>query len=113
MKSTEQIQNEIDELRVQIGAAKTDRQNKKISDKIAELKGLKLYIESKPSETFIKSEIERIEKSIERVIDPENFKIWRRSQDHSDQAKLKTQYNKELGLSTLKSQLKTLNYLLQ
>lgn len=112
MITTETIQKEIDDLRTSITKGITDRQLKKKRERVDELKNLKLYIESNPSEGFIKSEIDRIEKSIERINDFENFKIWRLSQDHSDQKKLKTQYNKELGLPTLKAQLKTLNYLL-
>ena len=112
MKTPEQVKKEIEELILQKKDAKTYRALKKINNKIEDLKTIVLYLETNPSEEFIKSEKARLEKQVDAIED--NFQKWLNSgssRRHSEKP-LKVYY-KEMKLEEVTKRLKTINYLLE
>jgi predicted nuclease with TOPRIM domain len=68
----------------------------------------KNYLETKPTEDFLLQEKERIKKRISLL--EEWFPAYKGIS--TDQRKWRAEYNKETGVGTLKTQLKTINFLL-
>jgi hypothetical protein len=80
-----------------------------------EYENLKLcekYLETKPTEEFVKSEIERISGKINFILDSNNFKQWFNCHpEYRNDKNPQTIYRSEMGLGKFRRQLKTLNYI--
>lgn len=92
--------------------SKLANQITRLENKIDYYNSVRRYLESKPSEESLRSEVSRIKKTLERLDDkyeywcnnvrPKNldFKSWRST------------YNKDTGYTKLKTQLKTLEFII-
>lgn len=71
-----------------------------------------MYLETKPNEIFLEQEKERISNLI--ISKESQFKNWSASvcPDNIEPKNRRQLFNRELGLTHLKNQLKTINYLL-
>jgi hypothetical protein len=113
MKTTSLIMQEIEQNK------KLMRENliaKRIYNKLAkknsELNTFLLYLETSPSEIFLKQEKDRLIKLIEAK--EMNYAYWSATvcPDDVDVKKRRQLFNKEVGITKLKNQLQSITYLL-
>lgn len=88
------------------------REYSKLARETEELQNIKRYLEYSPSEESLiatKERLEKISKSLE-----EQFDTWLKhvKPPEIEQKNARSFFNKEVGLTTLKRQLKTLNLIL-
>ena len=70
------------------------------------------YLETNPSEEFVKSDIERVVGRINFILNSDNFKQWMNCHpEYRSEKNPETIYRSEMGLGKFRSQLRTLNYL--
>jgi len=100
MKKVEDIDREIKHL-IEYSAPYTQRERTKINDRIRELRQLKSYLETEPSEEFIKKELEDLK---------EKLRIREASKDLSSLPK--HEYEKLMSYKSIKDRIQTLTYLL-
>ena len=72
-----------------------------------------MYLETNPKEEFLKSEKNRISKIISAKEIQYDYWSSNVCPDVIDVKKRRSIYNEELGLTSLKHQLKTISYILQ
>jgi len=122
MKTIKEVEKEIAQINLEL----TNDSKKYFSDKgkftpnkigklmkrIEFLNGLALYLKSNPSEDYLKSELDRINKSIKNA--NSGYSYWEKynAPKDVDPKKYKTLYASTVGLGKLKKQLKTIDYLL-
>ena len=68
------------------------------------------YIETKPRQEFIQSEIDRINNKLKLI--EANFEHWTPSTKQANSTSLKRAYESEMEVPKYKAQLKTLNFIL-
>lgn len=115
MKTVKQIEKEIvrakTELSANLSVLKT-RDFNRIQKEIEGYELCELYLRTAPSESFVLSEAERLEKRLslidEQYIPPPNHKMMQRK----ELTKAKKEYEKEYQVPKLKSQLKFLRFIL-
>lgn len=109
MKTFKDIQKEIEiaSSGMYHGAKSLKRQNKKVE----ELKKLKYYLETNPSEESLRNQLEQIGKQIDGI--NKNYAVWKNTapKDVSPK-KWGAIFDKETGVKDLKARQKTLKYLL-
>ncbi len=106
---------QVEQIKSSLEKATKDRdikEVKKLSKRLEYLNGIKFYLESQPSENFLKSNLNEIKKRIASL--SSGFGEWLKSVDKkdSDPKKLKTRFNTEMGLGKMKNQIKTLEFIL-
>lgn len=91
---------------------KDDRGKKAIGRKIKDLREVIMYLETNPNESFIKSEISRISSIIKAKSD--GYQYWTKNicEKNIDVSKRKSLFNSQLGITSLKKQLKKLKYII-
>lgn len=105
MKEVKSIQTEIDSLLEELKHAEKD---KPLFKRLQFLKVCKMYLETNPSEDFIKKEKSRLSKRIQLLRD--GYSGYKAKDP--DPKKWKSEYNKATGLNQLNVQLRTINFLL-
>lgn len=113
MKTLIELNSEIEENLKFLSDSKITKSKKtSASNRNKFLKQVLMYIELNPNESFLKSEKERISRIINSK--ESQYKYW--SSDVCDKSievsKRKALFNKELGITVLKKQLKTINFIL-
>ncbi len=112
MKTINQIKKEEEDLRVEIDNANYVRDQKEINrikKRLDFLKMCRIYLETRPSEQYIQGELTRLNNTIE-ILD-ERFPAWSAGRSGGG-TELKRQYNAVTDISKLRSQVRTLEYLL-
>lgn len=115
MKTADQIQKTIYELRASAEALKDSQDPKEIREKNRLLtridfhKFCKHYLLSSPSEDFIQKEIERLTNRINMF-----HKEWKEPENlpKKDAKKLLLEYEKGMGIPQIRKQITTLNFLI-
>lgn len=117
MKTTESIDKEIASHLAEIEQLRTkntlkEKFHKGVLKKIEALKTAKRYLETKPSETFLKSEYSRITEFIQSK--QSQFERWKKdaAPKNVDPKKFPAMFAKEVGITLAKKQLKTVKYLI-
>lgn len=115
MKNVKEIKEEIETIQSELRDDLTKMSDSKftrLKNRIEFLVGLILYLESNPNETFLQSEIDRIENSIKKA--NENYEYWCKynAPKDVDPKKYRTMFNQVTGVAKFKKQLKTIEYLL-
>lgn len=119
MQTIESIKNEIASLRATWPQRPTDfseiKQHKKDTEKIGFLYKMQLYLESNPTEEFVRAQVKELEAKLSRI--EEAYPNWRatlqsKPKGEGDEKIAKARYHKEMGVSDIKQQIKTLRYLL-
>lgn len=87
------------------GTLLTSRQLSRIKNRIAFLRIVEKYLEESPDELYIGREISRIENRINKIIDAFD------PTQYADPTEPKKEYEKEMGISHLRLQLKTLRFI--
>jgi len=108
MKTAKEIETEISIVRKEIKDGKSIRRNKA---RIVFLRQCKLYIETDPSLSYLNSEVETIKFKI-KVLD-ERYPAWCAQKNLSQWKNPLSHYRSEAGIPLLKSQLKTLKFILE
>lgn len=113
MKTLTELRSEMESnLKYMADSTLTKSKKTSASNRNKFLKQVLMYIELEPKESFLTSEKERISKIIKAK--ESQYKYW--SSDVCDKSievnKRKALFNKELGITTLKKQLKTINFIL-
>lgn len=113
MKTITQIKKEITDIKYRIENEEMKKaQQNRLRKQIPVLKQLIVYLEGEPTESFIKSEIEKVKAKIDRrmglfVLDGLNPPA------KSIADKLRKEHKKKYDVPILEAQLKTLQYLLK
>ena len=94
-----------------LSTKKAERLYKKMNKQIIWLKHIKRYLESNPRPEFVQSELETIIMRIGRI--DEGYLIWAAGRAITSYKDPKKAYTNEMGLPTLKEQMKTLKYILK
>lgn len=114
MKTIKQIQNDIREIEEYIKdnlEGMSDGKLKKEKNRIQFLRNQIKYLERNPSESFIKTELKRIQSILSSKIS--QYKDWEFNVGFSlPVKKRKSAFNKEVEITLLKKQSENLNYLL-
>ncbi len=110
MIKTSEIKQEIKEVEKELANESGGKPSiiNRLKKRLQFLATCKNYIESKPTEEFVKKEVTRLENKINLLtagfIKPENI-------DNKTLAKIKSEYDSEMGIKKLRNQLRTLRYL--
>jgi len=113
MKKIEDLKKEIsDNIKLMKDKKEIGKKYSSISKKNQYLSQLVMYLETNPSESYLKSERDSILKII--TTKQSQFKYWSESVCSQDVpvAKRNALFNKEIGLAELKKRIKTLNFIL-
>ena len=122
MKNSAEVQSEITELDNQIKVHnqkqcstlsemnRRDRDVKKLRNKIEYLNNILVYLETSPSEEFLRSELNRIELAIDRR--EKDYIPLRDGASMSDRRKHKKEYDKKIGTDKLTEEEVALLYML-
>jgi len=108
MKTINQIKKEEEDLRREIRTA-DHRGLKRIQRRLELLKICRIYLETKPNEQSLKSQLSRLNETIK--INEERFAAWS-AEKTGGGTELKRQYDAITEKSKLRSQIRTLEYLL-
>lgn len=108
MKTIKRIEVETEECRKAMRDADSSRQ-KTLNGKLLFLKQCKMYLETEPSEEYLKKEKLSLELKINAI--EERFGSWTAGRS-GGQTELLSKYHSESGYNNLRVQLKTLKYLL-
>ena len=107
MKNLTDIQKEIKKLVAQYSAVYGSEdlaERKRVSAELAKLRNTRDYLLTQPTEDFIKSEIERLQKLLNTLDD--RFFDWRQSNsDGLTMLQQKTRYKTEFGINVIKKQI--------
>lgn len=79
--------------------------------KLETLKLCLRYLETEPTEEFVKSEIERVSNNINWILQRKNYEEWLRNHPElKNEKNPETIYHTEMKLNDFRNQLKTLHY---
>lgn len=112
MRSITEIRNDINRLQAAAkyhtpGGAKYC----KIGDQVAELRRFIIYLETNPSETYLEAELIRLKEEAKKIED--NYSSWLSENPKAITLENPKQtYFSDTGLTNIRTQIKTLNYLL-
>jgi len=109
MKTIKEIDLEIAEL-VKSAEKEEYKKRLRISSKVAFLRQCKLYLESDPRLEFIQQQKDETLKKMKSI--ESNFDAWKVGRCLSTYKDTYAAYLSQMGMDNLKSQLRTLNYLL-
>lgn len=101
------------EINSEIKSITKDSQKSEVSavkKKVAFLRMCKMYLETNPREEFVIAQRDDVKKKIDLI--PDRYKQWTEGKSLSKYKDPFKSYCTEMGMSDLKSKLKTLNYLL-
>jgi hypothetical protein len=113
MKQIEELKKEVSEnIKLMKQRKEMNRSYSSISKKNEILKFYIAYLESNPSEEYLKSERIKMQKII--CTKESQFNYWNENVYLQDVAitKRRSLFNKEVGITDLKKRIKTLNYIL-
>lgn len=84
----------------------------RIENKIEYLRGIKKYLESEPRQEYVEAEQKRLRDMASRIDD--RFPAWCKSMapKDADPKTWRTMFNRETGLTKVKKQLKTIEFIL-
>jgi predicted RNase H-like nuclease (RuvC/YqgF family) len=109
MKSLKQLKDELSQLEKDGQVKMKPAEKKRLETQIRFVKMCIAYIESKPDPEYLNKEIERLKNRIEKI--HSGFHSYH--EPHSKYYKeAKKDYLKEMNISKVRSQIKTLSYLL-
>lgn len=114
MKSIQELKTEISENQKQMSDSEiTDRKYNSLSKKNELLSSIIMYLETNPKEEFLKADKSRMLKII--ASKESQYAYWSSNicPDDVDVKKRRSIFNRELGLTALKRQVKTISYILQ
>lgn len=110
MRTIESIDQQIADIRKLV--VETQKTTPKQKREVEYLLQIKSYLESMPNEEFVESEISRLEKLIEKRSSSEYFNVWNIGKN-AQLKNPKTAFENEMDIPHLKSQLKTLRFILE
>jgi hypothetical protein len=118
MKTIEALESELTNIRKELEEFKKFNSNyddyvkfeNKKRNRIEFISMCKLYIDTSPRESFIKSELNRLEKRLEKL--DGGFAFWFKSSGLTDFKQGERIYASEVGIKKIKEQIKTLSFLL-
>ena len=84
------------------------RKDRKLKSELEFLKTVKLYLEKKPREEFVKKQLDEAEYKSKQIQD--NYYSWDGPYDIPDRRKA---YNSAMGLNKIKKQIKILKFILE
>jgi hypothetical protein len=108
MRTIEEINREIKEIRDNVKSAQKTTSAQK--SRVEFLKQMKSYLETNPKEEFVRSESERIKNLIDSK--SSQYEIWLQTTINKG-GKLRDTFETEMGIPSLRQQLKTLNWILK
>lgn len=109
MKTARQVEVRMTELAAEMKTT-TDFQKKvRIGTKIEHLKQIRLYLQTEPTKDAIQNQLNLLNKKLETI--EERFSLWKVQRVGSDDD-LRAQYRRECGVAQLRSQRKTLEFIL-
>jgi len=114
MKTKESIQNEISALQSK-GANKslfTPSEYKALGRRVEFLRTVLNYLQSEPRMEFIEKQKADLENKLKLIDDGFKKFIDFRPKDNKDTKQVISEYESQMGVKHIKSQLKTLNYIL-
>lgn len=115
MRTTEEIKSRIQGIRDEYQACEFDtakqklRANKKASKEVAWLQVCLLYLETNPSDEFIRKMLVEKERLLEYIMSDQNFSNWLMLHPGAS----KQDYFKDLGRQVVVNQITALKYLLK
>lgn len=113
MKTIQEVQDKIGQLENSDRRLFTHDEMKERTDEAIFLRQIKYYLETEPTEEFVKSEVARLEEKL-RVID-EKFPAWlsrQKDQYSMSEKQWRNAYNKEMGVKITSNQLDNLKFIL-
>lgn len=111
MKTIKEIDQEISDALKSINKDSTKNEVAKVKRDITFLQQIKLYLETNPRSKFIQSQIELVQKRIEKMDD--DYYSWTVGRNLSKYANPKDEFHNQMGLSIMKAQIKALKYILE
>lgn len=115
MRTIKEVSGEIKNLRKYALKSKSDgdeKESKKAIREVNFLKNVLWYLETSPREEFLKSELIKLTKRVDNI--NEHYANWLKNDKPPSvlPEKAKSFYAKEMGVPLLKSQIKTITYIL-
>lgn len=110
MKTINELQKELDNIMQQDRSDLTPPQVSRLQSRAAYLRHCIYYLQTHPTEDFIRKESERLSNRISQF--DVHYPLWVGPAGLDDKQKRST-YEREMGYAKIKQQLKTLNFLLQ
>ncbi len=91
----------------------TNSELKKLRKENQFIKSMILYLESNPSEEYLKNELSRLSLIVKSKL--EQFEYWKQNicAKNIEEKKMKTVFKQELGLTDIEKRIKTLKYLIE
>lgn len=113
MKTKQEIQERISQLEASDPRLFKHDEMKERAEEAAYLRSIRNYLETEPTEEFVRSEAEKLELKLNTIEDA--FEVWlsKRPEPYSKSEKQwKAEYNKEMGVKNLNNQLDNLKFIL-
>ena len=113
MKTLSEVKNEIEQIEFADFSKLTEREKNRLSKRIVYLKECRNYLESGPKEDFLKSEKDRLKSQLDGKNNQYNYWLKNIAPKDVDPKNLRSMFNKECGLTKIKKQIKTLEFILE
>lgn len=110
MKTVNEITKEIDEAVRSINKNSLKAELDAVKKRVVFLRECEMYLESGPREEFILQQKSEVERRIELL--PTHFEGWKTGKVLTKYKDPYASYCSEMGLSNMKAQIKTLNFIL-
>lgn len=112
MKTLDQINKLLAEASKQATRELTKKETNNLVRELAKLMNAKMYLETNPSEDFIKSEFEELKKRKEQI--DKDFQKWLRFTPQGDRTptQSKSAYRTEMGYKKVRSQISFMEFIL-
>ncbi len=110
MKTVTEINQEINDIVRSINKNSSDKEVKNAKARVSFLRFCLKYVETNPREEFVKSQLDDVRRRIKLL--PTHFAGWQTGRVLTKYKDPYASYCSEMGLSDMKAQVKTLEYLL-
>lgn len=113
LQDLQQIANELKNERDKKVIKKLNSRKTRVQNELAKLRYYKMYLESGPTEIFLKEEVFKLKNKIELI--QKTYGTWCDQSGPKDKDPLKDWpilFNNQTGITTMKKQIKTMEFLL-
>lgn len=112
MKPLKSVIEEITQIESENFSRLTEKQKSRLSKRVAYLKECRNYLESEPNEVFVKQEKDRLKSQLDGKNGQYNYWLENIAPKDVDPKNLRTVFNREVGLTKIKKQLKMIEFIL-